>query len=426
MMGKKLTQDEFIIRCKNVHGDKYDYSLVEYKNSKDKIKIICPKHGIFEQISSKHLIGRGCIKCAGNFKSTTDDFIKKAKLIHNNNFDYSLVEYVNVISKVKIICSEHGIFEQKPNGHLNGYGCPKCACKYMNNDDFIKKANKIHNNRYDYSLINYITSHKKIKIICKEHGVFEQTPNSHLNGSGCKKCQNNPRIHNKNYYINTFKKIHNDKYDYSLLKDGKLKTNEKIQILCPTHGLFEQKIKSHLEGSGCMLCSGKKNKTSEEFIKDAKRIHKDKYNYNLVEYKNANTKIKIICKKHGVFEQTPRNHLSKQGCPNCNNSKGEIIINNFLKNKKIIYKKEKTFTNCYYLNNLRFDFYIKDYNLCIEYDGIQHFKPIDYWGGKKGLKEQKIKDKIKNDFCKREGINLLRIKYDENIEEKLNNYFKPT
>jgi len=120
---KKLTTIDFIEKSINIHGNKYDYSLVEYVGSKMKVKIICRIHGVFEQIPTHHLNGVGC---SGNKKYTTEEFIKKATKIHNNRYDYSLVDYINTNTKVKIICKKHGIFEQTPKKHLKGQECPKC------------------------------------------------------------------------------------------------------------------------------------------------------------------------------------------------------------------------------------------------------------------------------------------------------------
>jgi len=190
-MGKRLTQEEFIERAKLKHSDRYDYSKVEYIGSKNKIVIICKEHGNFNQIPDNHLKGFGCFECSKKDKSiNNNDFIEKSLLIHNNKYNYSKTKYTNWCSEVIIICPEHGEFKQVANNHLNGKGCIKCAISYKSssNQEFIKKANIKHNNRYIYSKINYINAHTKINIICPEHGNFKQTPNSHLNGKGCKKC----------------------------------------------------------------------------------------------------------------------------------------------------------------------------------------------------------------------------------------------
>lgn len=193
-MAKKLTKEEFIQKAIRVHGNRYDYSNVEYVNARTDIQIICPIHGIFLQTPDKHLNGQGCPKCAGKNK-TVDEFIKKARQVHGNKYDYSNVKYVNNKTKVCIICSEHGEFWQTPHNHLRGQGCPECRyiksaksnCKNCDNviNDFIK----VHGNKYDYSKVNYVNSKIKVCIICPEHGVFEQTSHDHLAGKGCPKCK---------------------------------------------------------------------------------------------------------------------------------------------------------------------------------------------------------------------------------------------
>ena len=189
----------FISKAKAKHGEYYNYSLVEYVKSNEKIKIVCPIHGIFNQVPGSHLNGSGCPKCgferrANLRRSTLSDFIKKAEQVHADRYDYSLVEYNTNYKKVKIICPEHGTFLQKPNSHLNGNGCPKCGSTRMGNarkttqSDFIKKAQIKHGNKYDYSETIYEGAHAKIIIGCRMHGDFTQTANYHLRGSGCPEC----------------------------------------------------------------------------------------------------------------------------------------------------------------------------------------------------------------------------------------------
>jgi len=159
-----MTQQEFIQKAREKHGSKYDYSLVEYINTRNKVKIICPEHGVFEQRSSAHIEGQGCLKCSGKINLTGLDFINKAKIIHGNVYNYTLVEYKNMKTKVKIICPKHGIFHQMPYNHLIGKGCLKCGKNIFSNIDLIEKMHKRHNNRYDYSLLKYTTTNNKIKI----------------------------------------------------------------------------------------------------------------------------------------------------------------------------------------------------------------------------------------------------------------------
>lgn len=198
-MPKKLTKEDFINRSIAVHGDKYDYSLVDYKNRDTNVKIICPIHGIFEQTPHNHMNGAGCYKCGrevtkNKLNYTKEDFIRVSNEKHNNKYDYSLVEYKTSQDKVKIICPIHGVFEQKANNHMSGYGCKKCANvenalkQRKTTEQFIEESKKIHGDKYDYSKTKYIKLTKKVCIICPKHGEFWQLPGNHLHGWGCKKC----------------------------------------------------------------------------------------------------------------------------------------------------------------------------------------------------------------------------------------------
>lgn len=199
-----LTTEEFIQKAKGIHGNKYDYSLVECKNSGTKVKIICPKHGEFEQVPSNHLMGNGCGKCAGNIKLTNGEFIKKAKQIHGDNYDYSLVKYVNTDTNIKIICPVHGEFEQRPSVHLKSQGCPRCSGFYkLSREEFLNKAKKVHGDKYDYSLAEYVNTDTKVKIICPIHGMFEQIPANHLQGQGCSICNHGWRKSHKLSLLNS-------------------------------------------------------------------------------------------------------------------------------------------------------------------------------------------------------------------------------
>jgi len=256
-MGRKLTTNEWIqkvIERFPENTKKYDYSLVKYELTSKKVKIVCVKHGIFEQTPEKHLSGRGCIKCRNSgFALSSERWIKRAKERHSDTYEYNLVEYVNAKTKVKIICPKHGIFEQTPDNHLRGgNGCPKCADNYkLNTKEWVKKAKNIHGERYGYDQVIYEKATKKVKIKCFKHGIFEQTPSLHLNTSGCSKC------------------------------------------------------------------SGKHSPNTEEWIKKAKGIHGEKYGYDYVDYVGAHTPVKIECFLHGFFDQTPHNHLQGKGCSGC-------------------------------------------------------------------------------------------------------------
>jgi len=285
------------------------------------------------------------------------------------------------------------------------------------NKEFINKAQKIHGNKYDYSLTEYINARTKVKIICPEHGIFEQNASSHIRGRGCIKCSGILR-HDKIYFYSMAKMVHGERYDYSLVEYKN--QNSLIKIICPEHGIFEQKPVNHLlNKQGCSKCSGNKKLTTEEFIEKAKKIHGNRYDYSLVEYSGAKNKIRIICSEHGIFEQIATNHIGKgneSGCPMCNESKGEKLIKNIFINKNINFISQYRFLDCKNKRPLPFDLYLPEYNICIEYDGIQHFIPR--WGGIDALNIIKKNDAIKTKYCLDNNIKLYRIKYNENIQEK--------
>lgn len=207
-MHKDITQKaikEFIgleEKCNTIHNFKYSYTKTVYKFATSKTIIICPIHGEFQQNIRDHLLGHGCRQCARKavgdkaIKSTTY-WTKQASKVHNNKYDYSLVDYTHSKIPITIVCPIHGPFKQLPNTHLNGAGCKHCgnnkivSANKLSNKEFINRAKITHGDRYDYSKVNYINSKTDIVIICKEHGEFLQRPDTHTyRKSGCPKCSN--------------------------------------------------------------------------------------------------------------------------------------------------------------------------------------------------------------------------------------------
>jgi hypothetical protein len=188
---QKLTLEEFIEKSKKIHCDRYIYDDVIYINNRTDVNIFCSVHGLFKQTPGAHMSGKGCQKCGGSFNLTTEDFINRATEIHNNKYCYDLVEYKNTKTGVKIICPIHGEFKQTPLHHLSGKGCMSCGGrKKLTTEEFIKRADKVHNNKYNYDLVEYKNIDSKVKILCLAHGIFEQTPYKHLQGQECSKCTN--------------------------------------------------------------------------------------------------------------------------------------------------------------------------------------------------------------------------------------------
>lgn len=313
-------------------------------------------------------------------KITTEETIKKFTMIHADLYDYSKVEYKKAKEKVIVICKKHGEFLVTPNNHISGYGCPKCSGKGFEKEErlknFIEEAHKIHNMKYDYSIINEIkSSNCKVNVICEKHGIFKVTPNNHISGkTGCPEC--------------------------SKIKRGLNKRN-----------------------------------TKEEFVKKSIKKHGKKYSYDNTVYNGAHEKLYVTCKKHGDFLVSPVNHWSNGvGCPNClsaSPSKGEKEISMWLETNKIEYDYQKSFEDLYHKSKkgrLKYDFYIPYLNMLIEYDGEYHYKPITFSKNIKPEKQFEItkeRDRLKTIYAEKNGFNLLRIRFDDNILEMLEANIKP-
>ena len=201
-------KEKFIEKSIKKHGDKYDYSKVEYVDSLTKVCIICPQHGEFWQTPQAHVRGNGCPICANKkrgdtFRSSGEEFIKKAAIIHDNKYTYDKDTYINATTKVPILCLEHGTFWMTPMAHLLGQGCPKCSGRGLNTSEIISKFVEKHGGKYDYSKVEYKKMHEKVCIVCPKHGEFWQTPSKHLLGQGCPKCgiENGAKHRHKNYQM---------------------------------------------------------------------------------------------------------------------------------------------------------------------------------------------------------------------------------
>ena len=261
--------DVFLARAREVHGDFYDYSRVVYRGAHVKLTIVCPEHGSFEQTANSHVRGTGCMSCGRERTvaaraASFDDFAMKARAVHGDLYDYSQVEYHRSGDKVVIGCKDHGFFEQVANSHLGGAGCPVCAAArrgltrrlpYIEN--FIARAEDVHGKGvYDYSGTVYESSNKKISIVCREHGEFEQLPHVHLSGSGCPGCG---RENLKSFlripfdvFVHRAREVHSGRYEYDEASYVDLKSQ--VRVRCAVHGWFNQKADNHLIGRGCTMC----------------------------------------------------------------------------------------------------------------------------------------------------------------------------
>jgi hypothetical protein len=359
----------FIEKAIKKHGDKYDYSRVEYNGSNTKVCIICSVHGEFHQLPSNHLSGKECLKCSyerrgENLTSSNQKFITKAQKKHGDKYEYSKIKYINAKIKVCIICPKHGEFYQLPSKHLYGNTCPKCADEIRNlnniklNDDFIEECKIKHNNLYCYDKVNYINAKTNVSIICKNHGVFLCTPNNHLRGKGCPKCVG-------------------------------------------------------------------KNKSTEDWIVEAKQKHGDKYSYDKVIYIKSEDKVCISCFEHGDFLQVAQYHLSGNGCPACKQSKLEKEVSSIL--DRLSVKYESQYSPLFLKNGKgqqSVDFHLPDYNIAIECQGVQHFKAVDFAGkgaewANKAFQDVIKRDNIKLKKCLEHNIKMIYvIDKDEYFDKK--------
>ncbi|WP_157208567.1 PDDEXK family nuclease [Mariniflexile maritimum] len=374
-----------------------------------------------------------------NLQIRTSEFIEKSIKRHGDRFDYTKVEYSNSHTKVCIICPEHGEFYQSPTNHLSGNGCPKCAYQYNHGkyrlttfETFLSQAKEIHGDKYDYSEVEWKNTRTKITIICPIHGSFTQIPQNHIRlKCGCRKCgreiaRTKVNKYNTPYFLKSAKKVHGNKYDYS--NTICFNATDKVEINCPVHGKFKQNANQHLQGHGCPKCNfdqmAKDRAMGKElFITKAKELFGDKYNYSKVDYVNGKKNVCIICPEHGDFEVSPNNHLSKKSvCPTCNESKLERELATILDEQNIIYERQKRFK---WLGRQSLDFYLPEHDMAIECQGIQHFKPVDFGG--KGVKsanrlfeKNKKRDDSKLTKCLTHNIQMV---YIIDNEEYLDNKY---
>lgn len=280
----------------------------------------------------------------------------------------------------------------------------------LTTQEFIRRANILHDSYYNYSKVDYQHGRIKITIICPVHGDFSQDPNTHLEGKGCQKCKAVKTAKALSYTTDDFVKkaitVHGDKYDYSNVSYSG--STNKVTIRCFKHGLYDQPAYRHLRGHGCSECAIDGFKlSSEDFLNRSNTIHGDRYNYDLTTYINGYTKVKIECTEHGVFEQTPSSHLNGTGCPNCHSSKGEELIARILKKNNIPFTREYKIPTSGY--KFRYDFHLPDHNLLIEFHGVQHFEPVSYFGGEETLSKVMLRDRLKRELAEFSKFKYLEI-----------------
>ena len=338
-------------------------------------------------------------------------------------------EYLGRVNKIEMFChhqdvfgNTHGTYFANPVDimHSKTCYCPKCGGTHkMTTKEFIVKANYIHNNYFLYDKTEYKGANEKIVVTCPIHGDFEVKANNHLNGANCKQCQLEKRQHQINklpkvnaatvkltqeQVIERIKKYHSD-YGFDKLKY----VNYRIPIIltCPIHGDFSIAPSKALIGRGCRHCARNMPKNTEIFIKESKEIHQEgTFDYSMCEYKSIHTKVTLKCNKCGaIFKVEPSNHLTyKHGCPCCKISKLEREIKILLEANNINFIQQKQFD---WLGRQSLDFYLPQYNIAIECQGIQHFEPCEFFGGEKKFNKNIENDKKKFHLCNENNIKLL-------------------
>lgn len=341
---------------------------------------------------------------------TTEEFIDKARKVHGDKYSYDRVVYVKSNAKVEIYCNKHHKYwQQSPNAHLQGHGCKLCANEFLSDSktrsryEFIEIANKIHNSYYGYDEVVYVNSRTHVKIYCPDHdGYFYQECASHLQGHKCGVCHNSVNSTTEEFIKKSIK-VHGDKFLYDRV--NYIDLHHTVDIGCKEHGYSPQFPGNHLKGYGCLMCSGNYRRTTAEFIDRAIKRHGDTYVYDKVNYVSCKQPVEIICRKHGGYLLSPDTHINGSGCPLCSATRGENLVMDFLNKHNIEYRYQ------YPLFKMRCDFYLPAYNTIIEYNGKQHYKPIDFFGGIKTLLAQAKRDTIKKHYCLNSGIRFITIPY---------------
>ena len=310
---------------------------------------------------------------------------------------------------------------------MHGHGCEECKKEKIRlkrqktTEEYIKELKNI--NPHIKVLEKYIDNRTAILHKCEKHNIqWRPTPLTVLRGYGCNICvaerMRERFIKTHEQYVQEVKKINNN----IIVIEEYSGANIPILHKCLLDD-YEWKAEPSniLSLKGCPKCAGNIRKTHDEYVFALMNVNPD---IEVVgEYVNRNTPIMHRCKIDGnEWMATPSNTLYGKSCPVCKETHGERLIRQYLEKNIIKYEFQKNFDDCKDINALPFDFYLPDYNIAIEYDGRQHFEPIEYFGGQKAFEYTQKHDNIKNEYCKNNNIKLLRIPYFKNVEEELNNF----
>lgn len=421
-----MTIEEFLLKAKDVHDNKFLYPNLTFKTKKDKIEIICSENHTFFQSVHCHLDRRqGCPDCHPRAPITLESFIDRTKTFNIGQYDYSLItDFKSGQDTIRIKCTvDNTIFTQSALNHLKSpKQCPMCKKnqqkekalqskrprkrKARTNEQFILKSQEKYKDLFDYSLTNYKNKRTEVCLKCKKNNhIFWQTPASHLRGHGCPKCIGAGQYSQEDFLFKA-RLVHGDKYDLS--NTIYTASCENIIVKCPKHNDFEIQAARFLRGQGCRRCNSDIFvETQDEFIAKAKEVHLDRFDLSQIKFIKSTGMVTPICKKHGMFNIQSCKFLSGRGCQMCAISKGERLIENFLKKHNVLYKHEKRFFDCRGKQPLKFDFYLPEYKACIEYDGVGHYSSQVY--GKESFESTVKHDQIKDKYCLNNTITLIRI-----------------
>lgn len=412
-MPGKMNKELFEKRAREVHGDKYGYVDVIYVNVQTKVSIECFIHGMFIQSPKSHLRGLGCKQCGIHRRTkksynTQQAFIEKIKKIHNCKYDYSKTIYTGSANKISIICPTHGEFEQIAKNHMQGKGCLHCGfertkearqkqpmkkgpkTKQHTQETFVFAAQQKFGTQYTYEKTIFTSMTEKIIFTCSTHGDCTTKASLFLYSKvGCKQCKldkSTPNI-TTDTFVKEAIKIHGEKYLYT--NANYVCSATPVKILCKFHGEFSQRPYVHLKGGGCSKCAttrraNKKIMTFDQFIGKAQKIHKNKYEYCKNSYSKVNNKLTIVCPFHEEFEQQGASHLRGNGCPKCTHriSKPELRWLDLIG----IPDTKQCRQPCFYFNKVRYrpDGFDVNNNTIYEFLGdywhgnLRRFKPTDF------------------------------------------------
>ncbi len=439
-MAVAITQEIYI---KNVNRDNPDINTdkLVYINHRTKIDVSCKVCDHQWSVLPNSLVGRratGCPVCSiNNRKSpkriTPEEWRRRCSDKHNGKYTCDLSNYINQDTPIEIICPTHGAFLKKPSTHLHYSGCPPCG--YVRSSDtrtgdtaqYITRVSKIHSGKYDYSKTIYTGSKFKLIVTCPVHGDFNIVASRHLRKAGCQFCSKElmgkSRTKGRLYFIEKACRVHGDKYDYTqaVYKDYKTK----LRIVCPTHGVFEQTPSGHIAGSGCSECGSDQMKiTQDVFFKRVTKLHPELILDDKTRYSRADKLVTVKCKTHGYFDRiaselmrVPRLGRVTIDCPKCESSAGELKLRQILTTLGFQFISEYKFLG----SKWRYDFYIPELGILIEYDGEQHYRPISFFGGDVGYETIRQRDKDKDNLAKQRNAKLIRIPYTKYAE--LEEYF---